>query len=120
MSNLYSISDLHFRSVSPLVHESAQIQVTVHCIVRELFLVDVVLGVFEGEVNPVQSIKHLHILLEKLGVDVTLDNIMSHDVLQLHDELVHHLLRHDGKELDDDRVLGELLILTAFLRYSLS
>ena len=79
-----------------------------------------VLGVFEGEVKPVKSIKHLDIFLEKLCIDVTLDNIMSHDVLQLHDQLMHHLLWHDGKELNGDRVLGELLILTAFLRYSLS
>ena len=40
-----------------------------------------------------QCIQHLHILLKELRIDHTLDNVMRHDILKLHDQLVHHLLR---------------------------
>ena len=68
--DLNPVAHLYFRVVSPLVHESTQFKVAVHCIVVELLFVDLVLEVFKSEVDPVKQVKCLHVFLEKLCVDV--------------------------------------------------
>lgn len=75
-----------------------------------------ILCVFESEIQPVQCVQHLHILLKELRIDHTLDNVMRHNILELHDQLVHHLFRKHRKVLYNDRVLRENRILTTLLR----
>ena len=118
--DLHPVSHLNFGPIGPLIHQSSQIQVTIDSFVGELLLVDTVLRVLERKVQPMQCVQHFDIFLKKRRIDDTLDDVVRHDVLQLHDKLVHNFLGHDGEELHDDRVLRQFGVFAALLRDGLA
>ena len=84
------------RAIGPLVHKHPQVQIVVHGIIMELFLLNLVDLVFEAGVDPLDEVKHLDRLCEELVVYLSaLNDVQSQDVLQLHYKLVQHLAGHN-------------------------
>ena len=109
MRNLDPVSYLNFCPIGPLIHQSFELQSTIYSVVHELLLVNLIFLVFKDKVEPMHDVQSLDSLFEKLWVDMTLDNIVRQNVLQLHDKLVHHLERHDGKVLNYLCMLCQML-----------
>ena len=63
-------------------------------------------------------VEHLDSLYEELLVDVSLNDIMSQNVLELHNQLMHHLVWHNSQVLDHEGVLLEFDNRTFVLRDS--
>jgi len=74
--------------------------------------------IFESKVQPVDYVEHLDSFDEELLVDVTLNDIMSQNVLELHNQLMHHLVWHNSQVLDHKGVLLEFDNRTFVLRDS--
>lgn len=100
VSDLHTVAYLNFRAICPLIHLGLQLEVAVDSLIVEFFLLDLVACVLESEIHPVQGVQQLHGLDEQGIVDGSVDDVLSEDVLQLHDQFVHHLVRHHGHELD--------------------
>ena len=65
-------------AVCPLQHEIAQVEVVVDGIIVELFLLNLILLVFESDVQPLQNVQHLDGSGEQLVVHLeALNNVHS-------------------------------------------
>ena len=57
VSDLDAVAHLDFGAICPLDHQGFQIKVVVHSFIVEFLLLNLITGVFESEVDPVQGVK---------------------------------------------------------------
>ena len=100
MSDLNTIAHLDLGTIGPLVHLRFQLKVAIDGLVMEFFLLNLVASVLEGEVDPVEGVQQFHCLDEQCVVDCAVDDVLSEDALELDDQFVQRLFRHDGHELN--------------------
>ena len=84
MRNLYPVAHLDFGSICPLVHQVLQLHVVVYGIVMKFLFRNLVIRVFESEIEPIKGVQEFYSLHKKPVVDDTRYNVMSQHVLQLY------------------------------------
>ena len=113
---LLMIAYLYFGAIRPILNRRTQVDIIVHCIVVEFFLLNLIDSVSKGDIDPVEYVKHSHTRHQQVHIHIsTSDDVNSQKTLQLHNILVKHCSWECRKELYNQIVGLDVCNLTFIL-----